>query len=139
MRPQHLVPSFQWHGRLAPWALALLSCAAAAMACGLTSESALVGRWDASQATVKTLLGDISISDIEFFKEGTVTLKVVSSPFGNPVSVPVTGNWRFVDRERVRLEFGGGQFPAIYHVSMMGDELTLTDQSNQSWKFRKTR
>lgn len=92
-----------------------------ALACARKPEKAIVGAWIQPD-------GD---RVIEFFAEGTVSFSAEGTSF--------TGNYKFLDRERVRLDFAGlGAVagPAIMSVQFAGQDLVLTDQKGEAIRYR---
>jgi len=75
-------------------------------------QDAIIGKW--------LLIG--GDETIEFFKDGTVSIVKGKDA--------MAGNYKFIDKDRLRLDLGGfGAIagPAVIRVSISGDELTLTD------------
>ena len=110
------------------------------VACGVRPQDAIIGRWDSVEGpTTNIVIGEMGIGSLEFFKEGTVSVVMTGRVLGNPVSVPATGNYRFVDDEHLRAEFNGDNLsPRLYRVTVSRDELTLMDQNSQSYRFRRS-
>ena len=92
--------------------LAVLMLMFAATACR-SPQSSIVGKWEA----------DDGIETWEFFKDGTVS---VSGGW-----FPVAGNYKFIDRNHMRIDFGGlGALagPQVFEVDISGNRLILKSE-----------
>ena len=91
-------------------------------ACSSNPEDAIVGKWKE--------IGKTEV--IEFFEEGTVS--------STNKGISLTGKYSFIEKNRVKLEFGGvGALagPKIRTVSIDGDVLTLTDSTGDEDKYQR--
>ncbi len=124
------------------WLLGLVLVVITLSGCGSKPENALVGKWQSTQGVVADtlfgLFGHFSLANsIEFFKEGTVTAVVRGRTFGSDVPVPITGNYRWIDNDRIRVEMPQVA-PIVYRVTINRGELKLSvDGQPGDLTFRK--
>jgi hypothetical protein len=107
--------------------LAFLLCAA--VGCWGRPEQAIVGKWQAS-STGETM---------EFFPDGTCTM---GSTMGS-MSLNVAGTYKFIARDKIKLELGGLAAlagPLVVTASVTGDELTWTMPNGKTaTKYRRVK
>jgi len=102
--------------------LAVAFILASLVSCSSKPEEAIIGKWSEIGATEK----------MEFFKDGTITI--------NDKGINMVGKYTFVDKDRIRVEFGGLAAkigPIVVTVSISGDELTWTMPDGKSSKHRR--
>ena len=90
------------------------------VSCSSKPKDAIIGKWHAIDGT-KTC---------EFFRDGSYTTNVIG------------GNYRFVDKNKLRLDVGGvGALvgPLILTVSISGDKMTVTDDDGSVRKYARVR
>lgn len=94
------------------------------VSCSSKPEDAIVGKWKEIGGTEK----------MELFKDGTITVSGESMSFG--------GEYTFVDKDRIKVEFGGlGALagPMVATVSISGNEMTWTMTDGDKSKYRKVK
>lgn len=117
-----------------------LSLATSIMLGGCTAwntsmEDAIIGKWELVSG------GDLKSGEtlqFEFLKGGNViaTGKDWDSFSGKVNPASITGNYEFIDDNRIRFDFGGVN-AEIDTVSISGNEMVLTDPKGAVSKFRK--
>jgi len=94
----------------------------AAVGCAARPEKAVIGAW----------LQEGGAKAVEFFPEGTISF--------SDRGLALTGNYKFLDATRVRLDFAGvGAIagPVIMTVAATEAGLVLTDQKGQATGYRR--
>jgi hypothetical protein len=92
--------------------------------CGKSTEESIVGKWKQVDGT----------QTIEFFKDGTV--RIIDK--GEPA---VTGDYRFIDNNRIRMDFKGiGELfgAVIAEYQPKEDEIVLTNPMGKIEKYRRS-
>lgn len=107
------------------WVLlsAVLMLVFATTACG-GPKSPIVGKWEQVNG----------IETWEFFKDGTVSI--------SGGLLPTVGNYKFIDGNRMRVEFGGLVAligPQVFEVHISGDRLTLKSETLGTVEFARVR
>ncbi len=95
---------------------------ALALLVSCSDKSSIVGKWQGTG-------GD---ETLEFFKDGTVSAVSKGMPLG--------GNYSFVESDRIKMEFGGiGALagPMIMTISFSGGDLSLTDPTGKSSRYKR--
>lgn len=108
---------------LAGWVV-IICIVAMLSSCSSKPEKAIVGKW-------KEIGGS---ETMEFFKDGTLSIADDSVYFG--------GNYKFIDKDSIKMELGGSGAmagPVVARVSITGEELTITMPGDEASKFRKSK
>ncbi len=91
--------------------------------CGKSENASIVGKWKE--------VGDTQT--IEFFKDGTVTIIDEGEP-------PITGDYKFIDKNHVRMDFKGlGELlgAVVIEFSDSGEEFSVTNPFGEVEKYRR--
>jgi hypothetical protein len=94
------------------------------VSCAPKPEKAIIGKWSEIDGT----------EIIEFFKDGTLTVADEGMDMG--------GSYKFVEKNRVRVELGGlGALagPFVATVSISGNELTWTMPDGEVSRYKRVR
>ena len=108
---------------VAAWA-GIMAVGALLSSCAAKPEDALVGKWKEVGGT----------ETMEFFKDGTVSIV--------DEGMSMAGSYRFVDKDRVKVELGGlGALmgPVVARVSISGEDLSWTMPDGKVSKYKRAK
>jgi hypothetical protein len=84
------------------------------VSCSSKPENAIVGKW---QITIEGQL-----TTYEFFKNGNINVYDRNNQ--------MAGKYEFVNKDQLRMDFGGLAGAKIFKVSISGNELTMANPAN---------
>lgn len=93
--------------------------------CGKSGKAGIVGKWKEVDGT----------QTIEFFKDGTVTTVDKGEP-------PLTGNYKFIESNRIRMEFTGiGELlgAVIAEYKPKENEIVLTNPMGKIERYKRAK
>ena len=91
------------------------------VSCSSNSENSIVGKWQKDGGTQ---------AKVEFYKDGSVTAVAGSNQ--------LSGKYEFLDENRLRIDYGGKVGAMIFKMSILENELVLTEPNGRISTFKRT-